>query len=84
MRVHGIVTSLTVRDGGADGDEEREQREGVVLAVGLDAPPDGVPAGAAGRDRRLPPERAVVAAERGEDDSALVRVDAGGEGGSRA
>ena len=37
-------------------------------------PPDRVPAGAAGRDGGLAPERALVAAEGGEDDSALVRL----------
>jgi hypothetical protein len=44
------------------------------LADGLDAPPDGVSAGAARCDRRLPAQRRVVTSEGREDDAALGRL----------
>ena len=50
---HGI-THLADRDGRrALGDEERQQRERVLLARGVDRPPDRVAAGTAGGERAL-------------------------------
>src|ERR671911_792072 len=60
--------------GGALGDVEGEQREGVCFRLGLHGPPDRVSAGAARCERRLAAKRAVVALERGEHDTAVVRL----------
>src|SRR5215472_2795299 len=61
-------------DDGAFGHVERQQSERVVFAVGVDRPPDRVPAGAARGQGRLVAQRAVVAFERGEHHAALVRL----------
>ena len=61
-----------VCDGCALRDVERQQPERVLLAVGLDRPPDPVSAGGAGGERRVVAKRALVSFERGEDDAALV------------
>src|SRR5215472_9239830 len=62
------------RDGSAFGHVERQQPERVVFAVGLDRPPDLVPAGAARGQGRPVAQRAVVSFERGERHAALVRL----------
>src|SRR5690349_15587283 len=53
-------------DGGACGHVERQQSERVFYAVGLDRPPDRVPAGTARGQGGPVAQRAVVAFERGE------------------
>src|SRR3954451_19130628 len=55
-------------------DEERQEPQRVLLAGGLDRPPDRVAAGRAGGQRRAVAERALVALEGGERDAALVRL----------
>ena len=71
---HGICDLAHARGGRALGDVERQQRERVLLARGLDGPPDRVPAGAARGERRPVAKRASVPFEGGEDDAALVRL----------
>src|SRR5882724_8489097 len=65
---------VDARCGGALGDEERQQRESFALGFRFNRPPECVAAGAARADRRLVAKRTLVASERGEDDSALLRV----------
>src|SRR5438094_1681527 len=60
--------------GGARGHEERQQRERVLRRRGIDRPPDRVAARSARGERAAVAQRAVVAAERGERDTALVRL----------
>src|SRR3954447_20800788 len=55
-------------------DEERQQLQRVLLAGGLDRPPDRVAAGRAGGQRGAVAERALMALESGERDAALVRL----------
>ena len=59
---------------GALGDVEGEQREGVCFGLGFHGPLDRVSAGAARCERWLAAKRAVVALERGEHDTAIVRL----------
>src|SRR4051794_35789138 len=56
------------------GDEERQLPQRVLLAGGLDRPPDRVAAGEARDQRRAVAERAFVALEGRERDTALVRL----------
>src|SRR5437016_10460186 len=62
------------RGGRALRDVARQQPECVVLSCGFDRPPDRVPTGAARRERRSVAKGAFVPLERGEDDTALVRL----------
>src|SRR3954451_18325718 len=56
------------------GDEERELPQRVLLAGGLNRPPDRVAAGEARGQRRAVTERAFVTLEGRERDAALVRL----------
>src|SRR4051794_14111679 len=56
------------------GDEERELPQRVLLARGLDRPPDRVATGEARGQRRAVAERAFVTLEGRERDAALVRL----------
>ena len=62
-----------VRDA-AFGHVERELREGIGLALGLDGPPDGVTARGAGRQRGHATEVAPMPSEGREDHTALARL----------
>src|SRR4051794_14539206 len=55
-------------------DEERKLSQRVLLAVGLDRPPDRVATDRAGGQRRAMAEGTLVALEGGECDAALVRL----------
>src|SRR3954447_21642735 len=61
-------------DGRALRDEERQQPQRVLLAGGLDRPPNRVASRRAGGQRRAVAERALVALEGSERDAAVVRL----------
>src|SRR5215470_18530805 len=61
-------------DGGALGHVVRQQPERICFAVGVDRPPDRVPAGAARGQGRAVAKRALVPFERDEHHAALVRL----------
>jgi hypothetical protein len=61
-------------DGRALGDVGGEQPERFGFALGFDRPPDRVSAGAARGEGWTVAKWALVSSERGEDDSALLRL----------